>query len=244
MVDNLYRSVIAAGTHPVQNIETAEAAKVIENIQRDVNIALINEFAIIFDKLGLNTRQVLEACATKWNFLNFNPGLVGGHCIGVDPYYLTYKCQEIDHNPEVILAGRRTNDGMGEHVANKLVKTLIEKNLRLPSAKVLILGLTFKENCPDIRNTGVAKIISQLNRFIHEVDCFDPLVEAHTAANLGQINFVESLEEQYYDAVIVAVAHDAFKAMGAVQIRKVLKPGGVLFDVKSILDITESDLAL
>ena len=244
MVDELYKTIINAGTHLVENIKTAEAAKVIENIQRDVNIALVNEFAIIFDKLGINTQSVLKASGTKWNFLDFQPGLVGGHCIGVDPYYLTYKCRSIEYHPDLILAGRRVNDGMGQYVAMKLIDSMIAKNQQLHESKVLILGLTFKENCPDVRNTGVAKVIAQLNNYFPVIDCFDPYVKANDAQHIGKVRYVEKPKFGTYDALLLTVAHDYFIKMGSSGLRKLLKPSGLLFDVKSVFPRDESDVVI
>lgn len=234
-VDELYRKIITAGTHKASSIKVAEAAKVIENTQRDVNIALINELAILFNKLGLNTLEVLEAAGSKWNFLPFRPGLVGGHCIGVDPYYLTHKAQEIGHHPEIILAGRRINDGMGEYVASRLVKLMTRKRLPVCQANILILGLTFKENCPDIRNTRVTDIIKELESYDSSIDVYDPWASPEEVREEYGIDLVEQLPAGKYDAVVIAVAHREFKAMGAEGIRALAKPNGVLFDVKYAL---------
>jgi UDP-N-acetyl-D-galactosamine dehydrogenase len=234
-VDELYRTIITAGTHKASSIKVAEAAKVIENTQRDVNIALINELAILFNKLGLNTLEVLEAAGSKWNFLPFRPGLVGGHCIGVDPYYLTHKAQEIGHHPEIILAGRRINDGMGEYVASRLVKLMIRKRLPVCQANILILGLTFKENCPDIRNTRVTDIIKELESYDANIDVYDPWANPEEVREEYGIDLVEQLPAGKYDAVVIAVAHREFRAMGAEAIRALTKPNGVLFDVKYAL---------
>jgi UDP-N-acetyl-D-galactosamine dehydrogenase len=234
-VDELYRKIITAGTHKASSIKVAEAAKVIENTQRDVNIALINELAILFNKLGLNTLEVLEAAGSKWNFLPFRPGLVGGHCIGVDPYYLTHKAQEIGHHPEIILAGRRINDGMGEYVANRLVKLMTQKRIQVCQANILILGLTFKENCPDIRNTRVTDIIKELESYNARVDVYDPWANPEEVKEEYGIDLVGKLPAGKYDAVVIAVAHREFKTMGAQAIRALAKPDGVLFDVKYAL---------
>lgn len=234
-VDQLYRKVITAGTHKASSIKVAEAAKVIENTQRDVNIALINELAILFNKLGLNTLEVLEAAGSKWNFLPFRPGLVGGHCIGVDPYYLTHKAQEIGYHPEIILAGRRINDGMGEYVANRLVKLMTQKRLQVCQANILIMGLTFKENCPDIRNTRVTDIIKELESYNARVDVYDPWANPEEVREEYGIDLVRELPAGKYDAVVIAVAHREFKTMGAQAIRALAKPQGVLFDVKHAL---------
>jgi len=234
-VDELYRKIITAGTHKASSIKVAEAAKVIENTQRDVNIALINELAILFNKLGLNTLEVLEAAGSKWNFLPFRPGLVGGHCIGVDPYYLTHKAQEVGYHPEIILAGRRINDGMGEYVASRLVKLMTQKRLQVCQANILILGLTFKENCPDIRNTRVTDIIKELESYNARVDVYDPWANPAEVREEYGINLVGELLTGKYDAVVIAVAHREFKTMGAQAIRALAKPDGVLFDVKHAL---------
>jgi UDP-N-acetyl-D-glucosamine/UDP-N-acetyl-D-galactosamine dehydrogenase len=234
-IDALYRGIIAAGTHKTSSIRVAEAAKVIENTQRDVNIALINELSLIFHRLGIDTHEVLEAAGTKWNFLPFRPGLVGGHCIGVDPYYLTHKAQQIGYHPDVILAGRRINDGMGGHVARRLVKLMQQRGFQTAQSKVLVLGLAFKENCPDLRNTRVVDIIDELRSFNAEVDVHDPWVApAHAQAEYG-LALVDKPEAGRYDAVVLAVAHDQFVALGADGVRAFAKPGAVLFDVKRAL---------
>jgi UDP-N-acetyl-D-galactosamine dehydrogenase len=234
-VDELYRKIIMAGTHKASSIKVAEAAKVIENTQRDVNIALINELAILFNKLGLNTLEVLEAAGSKWNFLPFRPGLVGGHCIGVDPYYLTHKAQEIGHHPEIILAGRRINDGMGEYVASRLVKLMTRRRLQVCQSNILIMGLTFKENCPDIRNTRVTDIIKELESYNARVDVYDTWANPEEVKEEYGIDLVRELPAGKYDAVVIAVAHREFKAMGVQAIRALAKPDGVLFDVKYAL---------
>jgi UDP-N-acetyl-D-galactosamine dehydrogenase len=234
-VDELYRLVIVAGTHKASSIGVAEAAKVIENTQRDVNIALINELAILFHKLGLNTLEVLEAAGSKWNFLPFRPGLVGGHCIGVDPYYLTHKAQEIGHHPEIILAGRRINDGMGEYVVQRLVKLMNRKRIHVGQSNILILGLTFKENCPDIRNTRVIDIIAELKDYNANVEIYDPWVNPEEAHEEYGVDLIDELRQGYYDAIILAVAHQEFKELGAAKIRALGKPESVIFDVKYVL---------
>lgn len=243
-VDQVYNLIIEVGTHKAASIKVAEAAKVIENTQRDVNIALINELALIFNKLGIDTEDVLKAAGTKWNFLPFRPGLVGGHCIGVDPYYLTYKAQAIGYHPEIILAGRRLNDNMSLYVANQLVKQLNKKRIQVESAKVLLLGLTFKENCPDIRNTKVVDIITELQDFNIQVDVYDPWVDVSEAEHEYGITPIEQPEIAQYDAIIVAVAHDQFKQLGEQGIRAFGKPNHVLYDLKYILDQSESDIRL
>ena len=234
-VDALYASIIRAGTHKASSIRVAEAAKVIENIQRDVNIALINELALIFHRLGIDTHEVLAASGTKWNFLPFKPGLVGGHCIGVDPYYLTHKAQQIGYHPDVILAGRRINDGMGPHVAQCTIKTMAERGLFAADAKVLVLGLAFKENCPDLRNTRVVDILAELGSYHAQVDVHDPWVDAHLAHEEYGLAMTDAPAAGAYDAVILAVAHREFVALGADGIRRFGKPGAVLFDVKGVL---------
>ena len=234
-VDALYRSIIVAGTHKASSLKVAEAAKVIENTQRDVNIALINELALIFNKLGIDTLEVLEAAGTKWNFLPFRPGLVGGHCIGVDPYYLTHKAQEVGYHPEVILAGRRINDGMGAFVATQTVRLMAAKKINPVGAKILVLGLAFKENCPDVRNTRVVDILASLSEYHADVDVFDPWVNADEAEHEYGIRPISDAQLDTYDAIIIAVAHDQFKALGAAGIRAFGKKASIIFDVKHIL---------
>ncbi|AWB35874.1 Vi polysaccharide biosynthesis UDP-N-acetylglucosamine C-6 dehydrogenase TviB [Orrella marina] len=245
LVDSLYRQIIIAGTHKASSIRVAEAAKVIENTQRDVNIALINELALLFNKLGIDTLEVLEAAGTKWNFLPFRPGLVGGHCIGVDPYYLTHKAQAVGYHPEVILAGRRINDGMGAYVADEVVKLLIKRKQNPVGARALVLGLSFKENCPDLRNTRAVDIIQNLKNYNLEVDVHDPWVDPAEAMHEYGIQIVPSPESKQYDAVILTVAHKQFKEIGATAIRGWLKNDqGVLFDVKAILPRESVDARL
>ena len=235
-VDDLYKSIITAGTHLAPSIKVAEAAKVIENSQRDINIAFVNELAVIFNKLGIDTQAVLEAASTKWNFLPFKPGLVGGHCIGVDPYYLTNKAQAIGYNPTIILAGRRLNDGMGCYVANQVIKLMIKKSLPIAKAKVLVLGITFKENCPDIRNSRVVDVIQELKEFDCQVSVYDPWADAHEVKKEYQIDLVQQLDFNDYQSIILAVAHNEFRAMP-------LKTSAyqVVFDIKSILDSATID---
>ena len=241
-VDELYRSIITAGTHKASSIKVAEAAKVIENTQRDVNIALINELALIFDRLGIDTEEVLEAAGSKWNFLPFRPGLVGGHCIGVDPYYLTHKAQSIGYHPEIILAGRRLNDGMGAHVCHSVVKLLMQHNLLTSGqTRVLLLGLTFKENCPDLRNTRVVDIIDEFRDYGIEVDVYDPWINPEEAMHEYGIEPIQSLPEGEYEAVILAVAHREFAEMGIDRIRALGKPGAVVYDVKYVFRPDEVD---
>jgi UDP-N-acetyl-D-galactosamine dehydrogenase len=234
-VDRLYGSIVTAGTHKASSIRVAEAAKVIENTQRDVNIALINELALIFNRLGIDTLEVLEAAGSKWNFLPFRPGLVGGHCIGVDPYYLTHKAQEIGYHPEVILAGRRINDGMGPYVAEQVVRLMARANISLVGARVLVLGLTFKENCPDLRNTRVTDIVAALQHFNVRVEVHDPWVDAAEAKREYGLSLVPRPEAGAYDAIILAVSHRQFAELGAAGIRAFGRPGAILYDVKSIL---------
>ncbi|RVT31501.1 Vi polysaccharide biosynthesis UDP-N-acetylglucosamine C-6 dehydrogenase TviB [Acinetobacter indicus] len=243
-VDEVYNLIIEAGTHKATSIKVAEAAKVIENTQRDVNIALINELAVIFNKMEIDTEAILQAAGTKWNFLPFRPGLVGGHCIGVDPYYLTHKAQSIGYHPEIILAGRRLNDGMGAYVVTQLVKGMIKKKIQVEGAKVLVLGLSFKENCPDIRNTKIIDIVHELQEYHIQADVYDPWVDASEAQHEYGIIPVEALENGQYDAVILAVAHEQFKAMGADAIRALGKAHHVLYDLKYVLSQSESDLRL
>ena len=244
IVDSLYNEIITAGTHKAESIKVAEAAKVIENTQRDLNIALINELAIIFNKMGIDTQAVLEAAGSKWNFLPFRPGLVGGHCIGVDPYYLTHKAQAIGYNPEIILAGRRMNDGMGAYVVSQLIKAMINKRIQVQGAKILVMGLTFKENCPDLRNTRVVDIIAELHDYNCEVDVYDPWISPQEARYEYDIEPIEEPGNRAYDAIILAVAHRHFKNMGASSIRALGKPGAILYDIKHLLTTPESDLRL
>jgi UDP-N-acetyl-D-galactosamine dehydrogenase len=240
-VDSLYQKIVTAGTHPVSSIQVAEAAKVIENTQRDVNIALINELAILFNRLGIDTQEVLDAAGSKWNFLPFRPGLVGGHCIGVDPYYLTHKAQAIGHHPEIILAGRRINDEMGAYITGQVVKLMIQRNIPVGGSKVLILGLSFKENCPDLRNTKVVDIVTELQSYGAETEVHDPWVDGQEAQNEYGIAPIQTLEKGRYDAVILAVAHQQFKSLRAADLRELCKPNAVIYDVKSILPATEVD---
>ena len=243
-VDDVYNLIIEAGTHKASSIKVAEAAKVIENTQRDVNIALINELAVIFNKMDIDTEAVLQAAGTKWNFLPFRPGLVGGHCIGVDPYYLTHKAQAIGYHPEIILAGRRLNDGMGAYVVTQLVKAMLKKRIQVENAKVLILGLSFKENCPDIRNTRIIDIVNELKEYDIQPDVYDPWVDVAEAEYEYGISPVVNLENAQYDAVILAVAHQQFKDMGVQAIRALGKSEHVLYDLKYVLSQAESDLRL
>jgi UDP-N-acetyl-D-glucosamine/UDP-N-acetyl-D-galactosamine dehydrogenase len=234
-VDRLYGSVITAGTHKASSLKVAEAAKVIENTQRDLNIALVNDLAILFNKLGIDTLEVLQAAGTKWNFLPFRPGLVGGHCISVDPYYLTHKAQEVGHHSDVILAGRRTNDGMGPYIANEVIRLMVRKGINPVQARVLILGLAFKENCPDLRNTRVVDIVLALRGYNAHVDIHDPWVNVAQAEHEYAITPVAQPQHDSYDAVIVAVGHKQFAAMGPVGIRAFGKAASVIYDVKCLL---------
>ncbi|WP_297529799.1 Vi polysaccharide biosynthesis UDP-N-acetylglucosamine C-6 dehydrogenase TviB [Thiohalobacter sp.] len=240
-VDALYRSIITAGTHKAGSIRVAEAAKVIENTQRDVNIALVNELALIFERLGIDTEAVLKAAGTKWNFLPFRPGLVGGHCIGVDPYYLTHKAQEIGYHPEVILAGRRINDGMGAHVAGRVVKLMTQRRVHVVNANILVLGLTFKENCPDLRNTRVIDVIREFEDYHARVDVFDPWVDPDEAEAEYGIRPIDEPAPGTYDAIILAVAHRQFSDMGVEQVRALGRPHAVLFDVKYLFPADQVD---
>jgi len=244
LVDGLYKEVIVAGTHKAESIKVAEAAKVIENTQRDLNIALINELAIIFNKMGIDSESVLDAAGSKWNFLPFRPGLVGGHCIGVDPYYLTHKAQAIGYNPEIILAGRRMNDGMGEYVASQMIKAMIKKMIQIEGARVLIMGLSFKENCPDLRNTKVIDVIQELREYNVNVDVFDPWVDKNEALQEYGISPIDQLASVVYDGVIVAVAHDEFRDMGMEKISKITKPNRVIYDLKYMFGTEDVDLRL
>ncbi|MBK5913168.1 Vi polysaccharide biosynthesis UDP-N-acetylglucosamine C-6 dehydrogenase TviB [Rhodocyclus purpureus] len=244
LVDALYNEIVTVGTHKASTIRVAEAAKVIENTQRDVNIALINELAILFNRMGIDTEAVLQAAGSKWNFLPFRPGLVGGHCIGVDPYYLTHKAQSIGYHPEIILAGRRINDGMGAYVVAQLVKAMTRKRIQVDGARVLVLGLTFKENCPDLRNTRVVDIVDELKEYNCSVDVFDPWVDAEEARHEYGITPVAEPEAGAYDAVIVAVAHRQFREMGAAALRALGRSEHVLYDLKYVLPQELADLRL
>ena len=239
-VDSLYRAIISAGTHRASSIKVAEAAKIIENTQRDLNIGLINELALIFNKMEIDTEEVLAAAKTKWNFLPFSPGLVGGHCIGVDPYYLTYKAELLGFHPEIILAGRRINDGMGAYVAQQLIKKMIERKTHVKDSNVLILGLTFKENCPDTRNTRVVDVISELQGYGANVDVFDPWVDKGAV----MLNIIQEPEKSFYDAIIVTVAHKYFVEMGVDAIREFGKESALFFDVKSVFSADQVDIRL
>ncbi|MBT1118838.1 Vi polysaccharide biosynthesis UDP-N-acetylglucosamine C-6 dehydrogenase TviB [Stutzerimonas nitrititolerans] len=244
LVDALYREIITAGTHKASCIKVAEAAKVIENTQRDLNIALINELAIIFNRMGIDTEAVLQAAGTKWNFLPFRPGLVGGHCIGVDPYYLTHKAQSIGYHPEIILAGRRLNDGMGAYVVSQLVKAMLKRRIHVDGARVLVMGLTFKENCPDLRNTRVVDIVSELAEYDIQVDVYDPWVVVKEAQHEYGITPITEPAINAYDGIVLAVAHNEFRALGAENIRQYGKAKHILYDLKYLLSAEEADLRL
>ena len=243
-VDQVYNLVIEAGTYKASSIKVAEAAKVIENTQRDVNIALINELALIFNKLGIDTEEVLKAAGTKWNFLPFRPGLVGGHCIGVDPYYLTHKAQSIGLHPEIILAARRLNDRMGEYVATQLIKEMVKKRIQVVGSKILVMGLSFKENCPDIRNTKIVDMVKALKEYELDLDIYDPWVDPKEVEQEYGLAPVKSLEQGTYDAIILAVAHDQFKAMCIDEFQILAKPSYVLYDLKYMLNRQDVDIRL
>ncbi len=240
-VDALYKSVITAGTHRASSIRVAEAAKVIENTQRDLNIALVNELALIFNKLGIDTEEVLEAAGTKWNFLPFRPGLVGGHCIGVDPYYLTHKAQEIGYHPEVILAGRRINDDMGSYVAEQVIKLMMRNKIQVSGSKVLVLGLAFKENCPDLRNSRAIDVIRELQGYSVLVDVHDPWVGSEDAKTEYDIDLTEQPEQGAYDAVVITVGHEHYCELGEGGLRAYCRPDGILYDVKYLLPASVVD---
>lgn len=244
IIDEIYGQIIKAGTHRAPTIRVAEAAKVIENTQRDLNIALINELAIIFNRMGIDTQSVLEAAGTKWNFLPFRPGLVGGHCIGVDPYYLTHKAEATGHHPQIILAGRRVNDAMGRYVANQLVRAMIDRAIPVRASRVLIMGLSFKEDCPDTRNTRVVDVIDELSSYGISVEVFDPWVDPADAKVECNVVLTEEPPSGVYDAIIVAVAHTHFREMGAAALRNFGKPDHILYDLKFVLAPNESDLRL
>ena len=240
-VDELYRTIITAGTHKASTIKVAEAAKVIENTQRDINIALINELALIFNRLNIDTEEVLLAAGSKWNFLPFRPGLVGGHCIGVDPYYLTHKAMEVGYHPEIILAGRRLNDSMGSYVAEQVSKLMTKRRIHVVDANILIMGLTFKENCPDLRNTRVVDLVKEFNAFNCNVEVYDPWVDKDEAQREYNITPIAAPIPGRYDAIILAVAHDEFKALGAAALRQLGREKHILYDIKYILKADEVD---
>ena len=240
-VDKLYQSIITAGTHKASSIKVAEAAKVIENTQRDINIALINELALIFKRLDIDTEEVLKAAGSKWNFLPFRPGLVGGHCIGVDPYYLTHKAMEVGYHPEIILAGRRLNDGMGKYVANEITSLMTKKRIPVVDSNILIMGLTFKEDCPDLRNTRVVDVIEELSDYHCNIDVYDPWIDKEESKEAYGIAPIGQPEQGKYDAIIIAVAHHQFKNMGVDAIRELGKENHILYDIKYILPADEVD---
>ncbi len=244
-VDALYGRIITAGTYPASSIRVAEAAKVIENTQRDVNIALINELALIFNRMGLDTLEVLQAAGTKWNFLPFRPGLVGGHCIGVDPYYLTHKSQEMGYHPEMILAGRRINDNMGLYVATEVIRLMVKRGMSLPKSKILVLGVTFKENCPDVRNTRVVDVVQELKSYGATVDIYDPWADAHVVKHeYGLDILTEAPSAGQYDGIVLAVAHNQFRDMAPEAIHAWGRPDHVLYDIKSLLPADQVDARL
>jgi UDP-N-acetyl-D-glucosamine/UDP-N-acetyl-D-galactosamine dehydrogenase len=244
LVDAVYRKIITAGTHKASSIRVAEAAKVIENIQRDVNIALFNELALLFKKMGIESREVFEAAGTKWNFHAYQPGLVGGHCIGVDPYYLTHKAQSLGFHPEMILAGRRINDSMATYVAQDIIKTMLQKKLRVDGARILVLGFTFKGNCPDIRNTKVADLVAELIAFGHHVTVYDPLAYADEVEHEYNIKLAETMPVGPFDAIVLAVKHDEIASIPEADFRAKLVPGGLLYDMKYVLPVANSDIRL
>jgi UDP-N-acetyl-D-glucosamine/UDP-N-acetyl-D-galactosamine dehydrogenase len=243
LIDKVYGSVVTAGTHKVSSIRVAEAAKVIENIQRDVNIALINELAMLFKDLGLDTREVLKAAGTKWNFHVYRPGLVGGHCIGVDPYYLTHKAQSIGFHPEMILAGRRINDGMAGFVARDIIKAMLRRKLKMDDAKVLVMGFTFKENIPDIRNTKIADLVRELGSFL-DVTIYDPIADGEAARHEYGVSIASELPEGFYQAIVLAVRHRSIMAMGREALNRMLAPGGLVYDIAGVLPPGESDAVI
>ena len=243
-IDNLYKTIISAGTYSAPNIKTAEAAKVIENTQRDINIALINELSVIFDKLNIDTYDVLDAAKTKWNFLDFNPGLVGGHCIGVDPYYLTFKAKKVGVNPNVILSGRKINNSMPVHVVKKLLKKMSEKKIPHKNSKILVMGLTFKENCPDIRNTKVFNIIDELKKITQNIEIYDSFVDRYDMPQKYKKNFVREIKLNFYDCIILAVPHRYIKQIGIKNINSYVKKKNIIFDLKNIFKTNQSDLRL
>jgi len=243
-VDRLYRSIISAGTFKASSIKVAEAAKVIENTQRDVNIALVNELSLIFNRLGIDTMEVLQAAGTKWNFLPFQPGLVGGHCIGVDPYYLTHKAQEVGYHPEMILAGRRLNDDMGRYIASQVIKLMLKKRIHVAGSRILIMGLTFKENCPDLRNTAVVNIISELESYGARIDVHDPWADWQEARELYKVNMVEKPTRHHYDAIVFAVAHRDFLQLTTREIQGFCREQAVVYDVRNVLQEGIADARL
>jgi len=244
LIDNLYNEIIIAGTHKASSIKVAEAAKVIENTQRDINIALINELSMIFSKLNIDTKEVLEAAGSKWNFLHFKPGLVGGHCIGVDPYYLTYKAESVGHHPKIILAGREINDNMGSHVVSEMIKKMEEKKINIKHSKILIMGITFKENCSDIRNSGVKMVFERLKKYTHNIDLYDPWTDSKEIKKIYGINSQQTLDKNNYDGIIIAVAHKIFIEMGKIEILNLCKKNHVIYDLKYLFTKDQIDLRL
>ena len=244
LIDNLYNEIIIAGTHKASSIKVAEAAKVIENTQRDINIALINELSMIFSKLNIDTKEVLDAAGSKWNFLRFKPGLVGGHCIGVDPYYLTYKAKSVGHHPKIILAGREINDNMGSHVVSEMIKKMKEKKINIKNSKILIMGITFKENCSDIRNSGVKMVFERLKKYTHNIDLYDPWTDSKEIKKIYGINSQQTLDKNNYDGIIIAVAHKIFIEMGKIEILNLCKKNHVIYDLKYIFTKDQIDLRL
>ena len=244
LIDNLYNEIIIAGTHRASSIKVAEAAKVIENTQRDINIALINELSMIFSKLNIDTKEVLDAAGSKWNFLHFKPGLVGGHCIGVDPYYLTYKAESVGHHPKIILAGREINDNMGSHVVSEMIKKMEEKKINIKNSKILIMGITFKENCSDIRNSGVKMVFERLKKYTHNIDLYDPWTDSKEIKKIYGINSQQTLNKNDYDGIIIAVAHKIFIEMGKIEILNLCKKNHVIYDLKYLFTKDQIDLRL
>jgi UDP-N-acetyl-D-glucosamine/UDP-N-acetyl-D-galactosamine dehydrogenase len=243
-IDAVYSRVVTAGTHRVSSIRVAEAAKVIENVQRDVNIALVNELAQLFKRMGLEPREILEAAETKWNYHYYRPGLVGGHCVGVDPYYLTHKAQSLGFHPEMILAGRRINDGMATYVAQDIIKHMLRKKLRVDSARILVMGITFKQNCPDVRNTKIADLVAELTDFGHQVTVYDPIADREEVRRSYPIRLADALPDGGYDAVVFAVRHDSFAKMSEAEVRELVVPGGLIYDMKGVLPLHASDARL
>ena len=244
LIDSLYNEIITAGTHKASSIKVAEAAKVIENTQRDINIALINELSMIFSKLNIDTKEVLDAAGSKWNFLPFKPGLVGGHCIGVDPYYLTHKAESVGHHPKIILAGREINDNMGNHVVLEMIKKMEEKKINIKNSKILIMGLTFKENCSDVRNSGVKMVFERLKKYTHNIDLYDPWTDSEEIKKIYGINTQQTLDKNNYDGVIISVSHKIFIEMGKIEILNLCKKNHVIYDLKYLFTKDQIDLRL
>jgi len=244
LIDNLYNEIIIAGTHRASSIKVAEAAKVIENTQRDINIALINELSMIFSKLNIDTKEVLDAAGSKWNFLHFKPGLVGGHCIGVDPYYLTYKAESVGHHPKIILAGREINDNMGSHVVSEMIKKMEEKKINIKNSKILIMGITFKENCSDIRNSGVKIVFERLKKYTDNIDLYDPWTDSEGIKKIYGINPQQKLNKGNYDVIIMTVRHKIFIEMGKIEILNLCKKNHIIYDLKYLFTKEQIDLRL